>query len=151
MKRSGFARKAYTPAPAAPLRPLERPVNTARISANDPAPAVEKENPLRSEEYRRLVAGMTCAFCGKAGRSQHAHENDGKAKSLKVDDRRAMPLCADEPGQIGCHTRFDRYELIGGGRAAHVALGKQMSARTRRAICLAGAWPKTLPAWKEEK
>lgn len=149
MKRSGFARKVFVPPPAAPMRALVKPVNYARISANDPVVAVEKENPLRSEAYRRLVAAMPCAHCLKPHRSQHAHENDGKGKAQKLDDRRGMPLCADEPGQVGCHTRFDRYQLIPGGRPAHVALGKKLAAQTRAAVLASGKWPKNLSLWSE--
>ena len=149
LRRTGFSRKTYTPRPAEPLRPLTKPVNCPRISANDPGPAVAKESPLRSEAYRRLVAAMPCAYCLRPGRSQHAHENDGKGKAQKLDDRRGMPLCADEPGQVGCHTRFDRYQLIPGGRPAHVALGKKLAAQTRAAVLASGKWPKNLPPWSE--
>ncbi len=150
LRRTGFARKPYTPPPAAPLRALERPVNVARISANDAGPSVAKENPLRSEAYRRLVAAMPCAHCRRTDRSQHAHENEAKGKSVKLDDRRAMPLCADEPGREGCHTKFDQYRLLPGGRRAHVAYGQMWAAQTREAILKAGDWPKNLPLWKEE-
>tara|TARA_B100001250_G_scaffold411635_1_gene440767 strand:- start:1671 stop:1856 length:186 start_codon:yes stop_codon:yes gene_type:complete len=60
-----------------------------------------------------------------------------------------MPLCADEPGLVGCHTRFDNYDLIPGGRPAHVALGKVMAAKTRAEILNSGLWPKNLPLWRE--
>jgi len=146
---SGFARKTYTPPPAAPLRALERPVNIARISANDSGPAVAKENPLRCEAYRRLVAAMPCAHCRKPDRSQHAHENDGKGKAQKLDDRRGMPLCADEPDREGCHTKFDQYRLLPGGRSAHVAYGELWATQTRAAILAAGKWPPKLPLWTE--
>jgi hypothetical protein len=149
MINSTFKQKQYQPNPAAPLRPLDRPVNLAKISANDPAPTVVKDNPVRSEAYRRQVAAMPCAHCGKPGRSQHAHENDGKGKGVKLDDRCAMPLCADEPGREGCHTQFDQYRLIPGGRQAHVACGKLWAAQTREAIIKANAWPSKLPLWRE--
>lgn len=146
MKRTGFARPTrertrthHTPVPEHLRRGSMAPV------AGIPASAIEKEAPARNEPYRRLVALMDCIHCGKQNRSQHAHENDGKGKSLKLDDRRAMPLCADEPGREGCHTQFDKYRLLPGGRAAHVEQGRIWAAQTREAIRLAGLWPVRLP------
>jgi hypothetical protein len=147
VKRTGFARKAYTPPPAAPLRALTRPVNYG--VADDRANCRPKENAVRSEEYRRLVAALPCAHCGIHGISQHAHENEQKGKSLKLDDRRAMPLCADQPGREGCHKKFDEYRLLLGGRGAHVAMGNYWAERTRAVIIEAGKWPKNLPPWRE--
>lgn len=146
MKRSSFKRPqierkrtVHTPAPAG----LAARVSMARCDTT--AKPVHKENPVRHEGYRRLVAAMPCINCGKERRSQHAHENDGKGKALKVDDRRAMPLCADEPGKEGCHTRFDQYRLLPGGREAHVEQGRIWSAQTRAAIEAMGLWPENLP------
>nr|WP_314711030.1 hypothetical protein [uncultured Comamonas sp.] len=113
------------------------------------APIV-KECAIRHEGYRRLVASMRCCWCGREGRSNHAHENEGKGMGLKVDDRRAMPLCVDDMGQHGCHTAFDQYSLIDGGRDAHVELGRAMAAATRQAIRREGLWPKNLPYWPNE-
>jgi hypothetical protein len=107
--------------------------------------AFPKENAIRHEGFRRIVASMNCINCGKANRSQHAHENHGKGRSLKVDDRRGMPLCADEPGQLGCHTLFDQYRLLPGGRLAHIEAGRMWSALTRDDIEAAGMWPANLP------
>lgn len=108
--------------------------------------AAPKENAIEHEGYRRLVAARPCIHCRKANRSQHAHENEGKGKGLKLDDRRAMPLCCDEPGAEGCHTQFDQYRLLPGGRAAHVAQGRIWAAQTRADITAEGLWPKNLPA-----
>lgn len=109
-----------------------------------------KDEAIHHEGYRRLVAALPCIHCGKANRSQHAHENEGKGKALKLDDRRAMPLCADEPGAEGCHTKFDQYRLLPGGREAHIEQGRAWAQLTRTAIQLAGLWPKKLPLWIEE-
>src|SRR5690606_4836696 len=91
-----------------------------------------------------------CINCGKADRSQHAHENEGKGKALKLDDRRAMPLCCDEPAREGCHTKFDQYRLLPGGREAHVEQGRIWSAQTRAAILADGLWPARLTLWQAE-
>lgn len=150
LKRSGFrrptlerVRTVHTPVPGHLRR------GSMALVAGIPASAIEKENPLRSEAYRRLVAAMPCAHCGKGSRSQHAHENFMKGKCLKLDDRRGMPLCCDEPGLEGCHTKFDQYRLLPFGRAAHVVMGQAWAKQTRAAILAAGLWPKNLPLWIE--
>lgn len=116
--------------------------------AEQPVVTVAKDEAVRSEPYRRLVASLPCAHCGKPGRSQHAHENDGKGKALKLDDRRAMPLCADEPGREGCHTRFDQYRLVPGGHDAHIELGRTWASQTRERIEALGLWPASVPRWR---
>ena len=147
------ARAARQMAAAKETRELITKVGlVALVSKDEPECApIEKENPLRSEPYRRLVAALPCMWCGRPGRSNHAHENSGKGKSMKVDDRRAMPLCVDDLGQHGCHTAFDQYALIDGGKEAHAELGRAMAARTRKIILDAGKWPKALPLWKEDQ
>ncbi|WP_200912613.1 hypothetical protein [Acidovorax sp. Leaf84] len=109
------------------------------------APAPKDPAPLRNEKYRRAVASLPCAHCGIAGYSQHAHENDGKAKGQKLDDRRAMPLCSVRPGIEGCHVAFDQYRLVPGGRAAHIELGRAMAAQTRQLLNTMGLWPARIP------
>lgn len=105
---------------------------------------------VSSRAYRMAVASLPCAHCGIVGYSQHAHENYGKGAGLKVDDRRAMPLCCTRPGEEGCHVKFDQYRLLPGGREAHRAAGKQWSAQTRARIKEMGLWPANLPEWGEE-
>lgn len=111
--------------------------------------AIPKDRQLRSEAFRRAVASLPCAWCGIAGFSQHAHENEGKGARLKVDDRRAMPLCCVRPDIEGCHQRFDQYRLVPGGRQAHIELGRALSRRTRALVLDAGLWPENVPLWKE--
>lgn len=67
---------------------------------------------VRSERHRRLVAGLPCFHCRIQGYSQAAHPNSGKAKGKKTSDADCFPLCCDRPGVVGCHARFDRYELV---------------------------------------
>lgn len=147
MKRgSGFKRQTIertrTIVEPIPMH-LRRNAVFARMEvAAEPQP---KEAVVWDERYRRLVAARPCINCGRPDRSQHAHENEQKGKSLKLDDRRAMPLCCDEPGREGCHTKFDQYRLFEGGRSAHVEQGRIWSAQTRSAILGDGLWPVGLP------
>ena len=108
-------------------------------------PATPKVKPWRSEAYRRAVASLPCAYCGIEGYSQHAHENDGKVARLKVDDRRAMPLCCSRPGIEGCHVAFDQYRLVPGGRDAHADLGRALAEQTRNRLNALGLWPAGVP------
>ena len=146
-----FARKTYKRERVYPSAIPESQRRSAVFARMDvpAAPPVAKAAPERSEAYRRLVAALPCASCGKVGRSQHAHTNAGKAKAMKNDDRDAMPLCADEPGLQGCHAAFDQYTLMDGGRAAHVDQGRHWAAQTRQQIETLGLWPASLPRWTE--
>lgn len=148
---SGFKRPALQRVPTV-HRPIPEHLrrNASMTPVVDVAEPQPKENALEHEGYRRLVAAFDCIHCGKANRSQHAHENEQKGKALKLDDRRGMPLCCDEPGLEGCHTQFDQYRLLPGGREAHVAQGRIWARITRVAIKASGLWPKNLPEWSEE-
>ncbi|WEE79445.1 hypothetical protein LZ683_08830 [Comamonas testosteroni] len=118
---------------------------TAPVVISEEVVAVPKERVVRSERYRRLVASLPCIFCGIVGYSQHAHENEGKGARLKVDDRRAMPLCCTRPGIEGCHVAFDQYRLLPGGRDAHHVQGRIWAALTRGRIYESGLWPSGVP------
>ena len=151
MKRSGFKARAPKHAQRDPDRLRSVPAVTPgafrapQPVATTPAEPVNKDAPVRSEAYRRAVASLPCAYCGIEGYSQHAHENDGKGARLKVDDRRAMPLCCSRPGIEGCHVAFDQYRLVPGGRDAHADLGRALAEQTRDRINAMGLWPKALP------
>lgn len=134
-----------------PALAQQAPVAINSIVSPQAAPiTLPKEELLRSEPYRRLVAAMPCKACGIQGYSQHAHENIGKALGLKVDDRRGFALCTVAPGRVGCHELFDQYQLVEGGREAHRLLGEHWAAETRREINEAGLWPARLPQWTKE-
>lgn len=149
MRRTAFKRKQYEPPPAAPLRPLERPVNYAQVSANDPAPAIQKDNPLVSEAYRALVRAMPCAHCGRPPRSQFCHGDQGKGMGLKTDDRTGWPGCGPDlnTNSPGCHWLIGTSGRI--PKAERRALEARYAAQTRAEILASGKWPKNLPAWKE--
>jgi hypothetical protein len=119
-----------------PPKTIPQPIPVSQRRAAVMAPradvaSIQKSEPVRSEAYRRLVAALPCAACGLEGRSQCAHCNDGKAKGRKNCDLDAMPLCADQPGRAGCHSLFDAYKLLTGGREAHVEQGRAWASQTR--------------------
>jgi len=112
MKRSGFASqwKPRPPAEERPERPILRLVRVPKPSAPVFAPQPKHEY-LRDRSYRQFVAGHDCFACGIGGRSQAAHSNnstrDGKGGSIKASDSALFPLCATEPGRVGCHEKHD--------------------------------------------
>lgn len=110
-----------------------------------PAMMFPKESAVRSEPYRRLVAGLPCRNCGIQGYSQAAHlPPDGKA--IKQDDRLIFALCCDRLGVHGCHYNYDQYILFP-KRDARI-VGEAWAADTRRQIEAMGNWPKNLPKYK---
>lgn len=102
---------------------------------------VAKEQIVRSEEYRRLVASLPCSYCRIEGYSQAAHPPP-TAKSRKECDLQTFPLCATRPGVTGCHVEFDQMRLI--PRAAMRTQAEELAAKTRSAIRHIG-WPKNVP------
>jgi len=109
--------------------------------------SIPKENAVDHPGYRRLVASYACINCGRAGRSQHAHANEGKGLGFKTDDRTGFPLCSAAPGEEGCHIPFDQYRLVPGGREAHRELARRWGAQMRARIEAEGKWPKNLEKW----
>jgi len=80
--------------------------------AGDDVVSVPKERPVRSADYRRLVAMLPCYRRGIHGHSQAAHADQGKGMAIKSSDLTCYPLCGphldlrtDPPGQMvpGCH------------------------------------------------
>jgi hypothetical protein len=86
-----------------PLRALERVPNYAGGTSGQ---ALPKDEPVRSETYRRKVAAMPCIHCGRGAPSQCAHANTGKGMGLKVSDLDTFPLCP------ACHSAFDQGALF---------------------------------------
>lgn len=99
--------------PERPPREYRMPVPTTAFrlpQAVGVATPVPKEEIVRSPKYLRAVARFDCAECGMVGMSQAAHVPPS-AKQRKESDLETFPLCADQAGRLGCHTRFDRYQL----------------------------------------
>lgn len=134
-------RTVHQPIPAH----LRRAASFSRADAG--SPAIAKEDPIRSEPYRRLVAALPCKVCGTAGHSQAAHPNTGKGAGIKSDDRQCFPLCADRPGIQGCHPQFDQGAMF--DKATRRQLEIDWAVDTRRTIENMGLWPKNLPRLTE--
>lgn len=104
---------------------------------------VLKDEPIRSKAYLRLVAQLPCKHCGIWGYSQAAHANTGKGMAFKACDLQTFPLCADRPGQRGCHSQFDQGALF--GKEARRLIEPAWVADTQRQIHAMGIWPKKYP------
>ena len=107
-----------------------------------PAAPITKDNPVRSEAYRRAVASLPCIACGIQGYSQAAHLPP-EAKGMKQSDLLTFPLCCTRVGIPGCHQDYDQYRLF--PRAAAMTVGRTWAADTQRRIQAMGMWPKNLP------
>lgn len=144
MRRTGFKRPqierkrtVLTPAPAG----LAARVSMARCDVA--ATPVPKDEPVRHEGYRRLVALLPCAICGIDGYSQAAHASTGKGMGIKASDLELFPACADRPGARGCHSRLDQGALF--SKAVRHELEPAWVADTQRKIQAMGLWPANLP------
>jgi hypothetical protein len=149
LKRSTFRRPTLERTRTVHVPVPEHLRRKARMAPVDgiPASAIEKENPVSCEAYRRLVAALPCMNCRINDNSQAAHPNTNKAKGMKADDRLCFPLCAVRFNAPGCHYLFDQHQLF--PRSQRAAVEQQWGAETRAAIVAAGLWPKTLPLWIE--
>jgi len=140
MKRTGFKRPELQRA-SRQLYRITRPYS-AQEASQMVAP-VPKAAPIRSEEYRRLVAALPCIRCGIEGYSQAAHADDGKGLAIKADDRTCYPACGPRPGIPGCHWVMGTSGLF--GREEKRALEAEYGTRTRFRIASEGNWPQNLP------
>ena len=136
MNRSSFKSQVYKRAPVSAPRPLRR---TAPVVITDKANATPKAIILRSEAYRRAVAGLPCVICGIDGHSQAAHINTGKGMALKECDSQLFPACCDRPGVRGCHSKIDQGALF--SKAVRRELEPAWVADTRRKLELMGIKP----------
>ncbi len=155
MKRTAWLRSV----PPAPQRPRDREQRIADRAAaamknvvtraavmvlpptgGKPQP---KDEPIRSKAYLRLVAQLPCKHCGIWGHSQAAHANTGKGMGTKACDLQTFPLCADRPGQRGCHSLFDQGALF--SKEARRLIEQAWVADTQRQIYAMGIWPKKYP------
>ncbi len=89
-------------------------------------PAPKEPEPVRDEDYRRLVAALPCALCGVIGASQTAHGNRGKGMGMKTSDLTCFPAC--HAGANDCHGMWDRYAF---GRDRQAAREPELAVRTQ--------------------
>lgn len=144
MKRTGFKPRAHSREPRDPDRTRATPTVTpgafrAPQSVVAAPVAVPKSEPIRSKAYLRLVAQLPCKHCGIWGHSQAAHSNTGKGMGTKACDLQTFPLCADQPGQRGCHSLFDQGALF--SKEARRLIEAAWVADTQRQIHAMGVWP----------
>lgn len=89
LKRTGFKPRAPQAAQRDPDRVRHVPTITPgafrapQAVATAPAAPIAKDQPVRSEAYRRAVASLPCVICGIAGQSQAAHGSAGKGMGIK--------------------------------------------------------------------
>lgn len=127
LRRTGFSRKTYTPAPAAPLRRVERAgvlANCSAMSAAAPKPEAHRNAHLLS-----MARGRPCLFLAVDGcrnlRHDYSttvacHENEGKGMGRKQNDEKSAWGCVE------CHRWYDqsgapRAEKRRAFQAAHLA------------------------------
>lgn len=106
MKRGTFKRPQYQRPPRAPIQPLVGCRGVYRLAANEPV-VMAKDEPVRSESYRRWVSSLPCIVCGIEGYTQAAHPNQGRGLGQKASDLECFPLCATRPGHMGHHAEHD--------------------------------------------
>ena len=94
--------------------------------------SIPKRPPVRDEAYRRLVAALPCAHCGRAGPSQAAHADAGKGLGMKSCDLTCFPLCADGPGRKGCHSMIGASGLF--TKEQRRTLEAKYAAQTRKEL-----------------
>ena len=104
-----FKRAVYSRV-SVPLTPATGRGVVRRVS--DEVTVFPKAPPVRSENYRRWVAGLPCIVCGLEGFSQCAHPNSGRGLGQKASDLECFPLCATRSGFPGHHWEHDNlYEM----------------------------------------
>lgn len=64
--------------------------------------AYPKAQRTDSVKLRKAVAALPCMNCGREGRTQAAHCNQGKGLSMKTSDSTLAALCVE------CHTHLDQ-------------------------------------------
>ena len=97
--------------------------------------------PVRSEDYRRLVASLDCIFCGRGGASQACHPNSsglilgrpGKMKGRKACDLLCFP--AGHEFACGHHKAYDEYRLeMTGGKARQAEMEPILAQMTQEKL-----------------
>lgn len=147
MKRSGFARKGWTPRPVKTIEyePRARATVKTGIEVATKFVSVPKQNALQNEAYMAAVRKLPCARCGVVGFTQFCHADEGKGLGIKTDCRLGWPGCGPHGDEPGCHWFVGTSGRM--KREDRRAFEAQAGLETRREIVALGAWPATLPPW----
>ena len=140
LRRTGFKRAIYVPAPSPPATRSTRAgvieLVTAEVRQVPKAPV-----PVKDKEYRRLVASLECYHCGIVGHSQAAHPHGNKAKGRKKDDRLVFPMCTVSGKD--CHGKLDTYRIVPKGPEM-VTFEQAAYEWTVRTLHRRGLWPERM-------
>lgn len=137
LRRTGFAKRVYEPAPPAPLRPVER------RGTYDAAPKVvtkPKRVYIRSPELLAAVRKLPCMVTGVVGRTEASHSNwsrDGKGGRIKADDNKVAAISRDIHHELDQGRRWTREERQEIWWKAHC--------KTVRVLLARGLWPANVP------
>ncbi len=138
LRRTGFARKTYTPPPPAPLRRVT--CNATYATTSSEVVVVPKRVYVRSLELLAAVRTLPCQVSGRTGGTEPAHSNwsvHGKAGRIKADDNRVAAI----------HWTLHR-ELDQGSRwtkAERQEVWWQAHCKTVRLLLARGLWPADVP------
>lgn len=126
-------------APRAPLRPLTRAVNVARIEVEaSPQP---KATYIRSPALLAAIRSLPCMHSGVTGRTQAAHSNwadwGGKGKSIKASDEYCAALSVEVHRELDQGKNWTEAERRAIWRSAWV--------KTVREVVRRGLWPASVP------
>ena len=153
MKRTAFKRKGYTPRPVKTIEYTPKPRSTAVARPDGTARmvvAVPKTAPLQHRGYMAMVRQMRCARCGwyQPRGIQFCHADEGKGAGIKSDCRLGWPGCGPHDGLNGCHYDIGTARVL--PKEERREFERAAGARTRATIIAEGAWPKSLPPYKED-
>lgn len=136
LRRTGFAKKVYTPAPPPPLRAL---VRRPSYAVADVVVAVPKREYIRSPQLLAAVRTLPCMASGIVGETEAAHANWGwgKGMGMKCDDNRIAALCRTVHRKLDQGSTWTDAERRDVWWRAHVATVRELLRR--------GIWPANVP------
>jgi hypothetical protein len=68
----------------------------------------EKRRTYGEDARREWIRWLPCVGCGRT--PCHNAHTVGGGGSRKADAATVVPLCPDEPGRVGCHTKYDQHK-----------------------------------------
>lgn len=137
LRRTGFARKVYTPRRSPPP---SRATRSAQYSVSSLAQPIPKREYIRSPKLLAAVRNLPCQVTGIVGQTEPAHSNwavHGKGKSIKADDNRVAALCRAVHRDLDQGSRLTEAQRQLIWWSAHVSTVRQLLDR--------GQWPARVP------